>query len=43
MKTNKLAEECLPIKIELMGVCGQNLAMTKRIKDLNILFQFPIE
>ena len=36
-------ECCLPLKVELLGLCGENLSMTKRIKYLQTLFQKPLE
>lgn len=39
----KISEECLPLKIELLGLCGENVEMTRRIKALQKLFQLPVE
>lgn len=42
MNTPKLGEDCLPLQTELLGICGENFPMTRKIKDLNALFQLPI-
>jgi hypothetical protein len=39
----KVSENCLPIKIEMLGICGENMEMTKRIKYLQNLFLQPVE
>jgi len=40
---NKVNESCLPIKVELLGLCGENMEMSKRIKYLQNLFTQPID
>jgi hypothetical protein len=39
----KVNEACLPIKVELLGLCGENMEMSKRIKYLQNLFTQPID